>query len=131
MLSRTLIDIWQINGSLPPGITLVQADDFEQWLLDIRVLDDNPLYKDQTFRLKFKFSNSYPIGACYSSTSYANISLNSVVVIFKYNIFSAPLPLLHLPAGLTQLQSLPKLLSSNVPIHPALFPCTHTSILTA
>jgi len=30
--------------------------------LDIKVLDENPLYKGQTYRLKFKFSPSYPIG---------------------------------------------------------------------
>lgn len=30
--------------------------------MDIRVLDDNPLYKDQIYRLKFTFSNKYPIG---------------------------------------------------------------------
>ena len=30
--------------------------------MDIRVLDDNPLYKDQTYRLRFRFSNNYPIG---------------------------------------------------------------------
>jgi len=52
----------QINGALPPGISLVKADDFEDWLLDIKVLDDNPLYRNQTYRLKFKFSSSYPIG---------------------------------------------------------------------
>lgn len=31
--------------------------------MDIRVLDDNPLYKGETYRLKFKFSNNYPIEA--------------------------------------------------------------------
>lgn len=30
--------------------------------MDIQVLDDNPLYKGETYRLKFKFSTSYPIG---------------------------------------------------------------------
>jgi ubiquitin-conjugating enzyme E2 W len=30
--------------------------------MDIRVLDDNPIYKDQVYRLQFSFSNSYPIG---------------------------------------------------------------------
>jgi len=30
--------------------------------MDIKVLDDNPLYKDQTYRLKFTFSAKYPIG---------------------------------------------------------------------
>lgn len=52
----------QITNSLPPGIVLVSADNFEEWLLDIQVLDDNPLYKGQTYRLKFRFSSSYPIG---------------------------------------------------------------------
>jgi ubiquitin-conjugating enzyme E2 W len=31
--------------------------------MDIRVLDDNPIYKDQTYRLVFHFSNRYPIEA--------------------------------------------------------------------
>ncbi len=52
----------QINGNLPPGITLVSAANFEEWSLDIKVLDQNPLYLDQTYRLKFKFSPQYPIG---------------------------------------------------------------------
>jgi len=52
----------QINQDLPPGIVLVQADNFDEWLLDIRVLDDNPLYKGQIYRLRFKFGSSYPIG---------------------------------------------------------------------
>jgi hypothetical protein len=30
--------------------------------MDIKVLDANPLYLNETYRLKFKFSNSYPIG---------------------------------------------------------------------
>lgn len=32
------------------------------WLLDIRVLDQNPLYKDQVYRLRFRFPKAYPIG---------------------------------------------------------------------
>ena len=52
----------QINNSLPPGIELVSADNFEEWTLDIRVLDNNPLYQGQTYRLKFKFASTYPIG---------------------------------------------------------------------
>lgn len=47
---------------LPPGIEIVQAENFEQWLMDIRVLDSNPLYQGQTFRLKLMFSSKYPIG---------------------------------------------------------------------
>lgn len=49
-------------NSLPPGIELVSADGFEEWLLDIRVLDNNPLYLDKTYRLRFRFGQSYPIG---------------------------------------------------------------------
>lgn len=30
--------------------------------MDIRVLDDNPLYQNQIYRLKFTFSQKYPIG---------------------------------------------------------------------
>lgn len=30
--------------------------------MDIKVLDANPLYLNETYRLKFKFSASYPIG---------------------------------------------------------------------
>lgn len=37
--------------------------------MDIRVLDDNPLYAGQTYRLKFRFSNNYPIGATPTSNS--------------------------------------------------------------
>jgi len=51
----------KIHGKLPPGITLVSAEGFEEWCMDIQVLDQNPLYMNQTYRLKFKFSKSYPI----------------------------------------------------------------------
>ncbi|MCJ1332329.1 hypothetical protein MMC10_009021 [Thelotrema lepadinum] len=48
-------------GSLPDGIALVSAPDFSEWHMDIRVLDPNPLYLNQTFRLRFRFSPNYPI----------------------------------------------------------------------
>jgi len=54
-------ELSKINNSLPPGIELVSADNFEEWTLDIRVLDNNPLYQGQTYRLKFKFASTYPI----------------------------------------------------------------------
>ncbi|MBE7182731.1 MAG: hypothetical protein INR71_16245 [Terriglobus roseus] len=57
-------DHGQVQEHLPPGISLVSAENFEIWLMDIKVLDDNPLYRDQTYRLKFHFSQAYPIGAC-------------------------------------------------------------------
>lgn len=59
MMANVLL---QINNGLPPGIDLISADNFEEWLLDLRVLDQNPLYQDQVYRLKFHFSSSYPIG---------------------------------------------------------------------
>lgn len=49
----------QMHDHLPPGILLISADDFETWFMDIKVLDDNPLYRGQTYRLKFAFSNAY------------------------------------------------------------------------
>lgn len=55
------------NDGLPPGIELVQSgsagSELSDWLFDIRVLDENPIYKDGVYRLKFRFSKSYPIGA--------------------------------------------------------------------
>ncbi|KAF2132824.1 ubiquitin conjugating enzyme [Dothidotthia symphoricarpi CBS 119687] len=52
-----------MQGQLPPGVTLVKAENFETWLMDIRVMDDNPIYKGETYRLKFMFSSNYPIEA--------------------------------------------------------------------
>ncbi|KAJ6096537.1 ubiquitin conjugating enzyme [Penicillium sp. IBT 16267x] len=57
-LSKELI---KIKDHLPPGIAVVKSDSLEEWQMDIKVLDDNPLYKDQTYRLKFTFSAKYPI----------------------------------------------------------------------
>jgi len=54
-------ELTKIHGNLPPGITLVSAEGFQEWFLDIKVLDANPIYMNKTFRLKFAFSPSYPI----------------------------------------------------------------------
>jgi ubiquitin-conjugating enzyme E2 W len=51
----------QINSSLAEGLALVAAPDFQEWQLDVRVLDANPIYAGQTFRLRFRFSARYPI----------------------------------------------------------------------
>lgn len=51
-----------MQNNLPPGISIVKSDNFEEWLMDIRVLDYNPLYANETYRLKFTFSSKYPIG---------------------------------------------------------------------
>lgn len=48
---------------LPPGILIAKAENLEEWQMDLQVLDENPLYKHQTYRLKFTFSPKYPIGA--------------------------------------------------------------------
>ncbi|KAK8095740.1 ubiquitin-conjugating enzyme protein [Apiospora kogelbergensis] len=54
-------ELTKISKSLPPGITLVKADDLQEWLLDIQVLDQNPIYAGETYRLKFRFGKQYPI----------------------------------------------------------------------
>jgi hypothetical protein len=51
-----------MQDHVPPGIAIVKCDNLEEWQMDIKVLDQNPLYLDQTYRLKFTFSNKYPIG---------------------------------------------------------------------
>ncbi|KAF2186998.1 ubiquitin conjugating enzyme [Zopfia rhizophila CBS 207.26] len=56
-------ELSKLHDHLPPGIELIQADDFAEWLMDIRVIDSNPLYQDEVYRLKFSFSQSYPIEA--------------------------------------------------------------------
>lgn len=56
-------ELVKVQGTLPPGISLVSAADLREWQMDIIVLD-NPLYKpDENYRLKFTFSTSYPIEA--------------------------------------------------------------------
>lgn len=52
-----------MHDHLPPGVEMVKADEFTEWLMDIKVLDDNPLYRNEVYRLKFRFTNSYPIEA--------------------------------------------------------------------
>lgn len=51
-----------MQGHIPPGISIVKSDNMEEWQMDVKVLDDNPIYKDETYRLKFTFNNKYPIG---------------------------------------------------------------------
>lgn len=52
------------KDGMPPGITLIERDDSVagDWFVDIQVLDENPLYKAQIYRLKFHFPKMYPIG---------------------------------------------------------------------
>lgn len=51
-----------MQDHLPPGISIAKSDNLEEWQMDIKVLDENPLYKNETYRLKFTFGKKYPIG---------------------------------------------------------------------
>ena len=42
----------QLQDKLPPGITLVKADDFREWLMDIRVMDDSEFRKQPFSSIK-------------------------------------------------------------------------------
>ncbi|KAK5677795.1 hypothetical protein LTS10_009678 [Elasticomyces elasticus] len=56
-------ELAKITGVLPPGITLVSAENLREWQMDITV-PDNPIYPaDDVYRLKFMFSTNYPIEA--------------------------------------------------------------------
>lgn len=49
------------DSGFPPGISLVAAENLQEWTVDIQVLDQNPLYLNQTYRLLFRFNSTYPI----------------------------------------------------------------------
>lgn len=57
-----LIAHLQMKEHMPPGISIVKSENLEEWQMDIQVLDDNPLYQNEIYRLKFTFSSKYPIG---------------------------------------------------------------------
>ena len=89
---------------------MVKSENLEEWQMDIKVLDTNPLYLDQTYRLKFTFSNKYPIGKLFSA----------VIIIQASNPSSSQNP--------------PRSNSSSAPNRPAppvRSPSTPTSIATA
>ncbi|PLB37818.1 ubiquitin-conjugating enzyme E2 [Aspergillus candidus] len=54
-------ELLKMKEHLPPGITIAKSENLEEWHMDLQVLDDNPLYQDQTYRLKFTFGSKYPI----------------------------------------------------------------------
>ncbi|ORY19423.1 ubiquitin-conjugating enzyme/RWD-like protein [Clohesyomyces aquaticus] len=56
-------ELSKMQSGLPNGIELIKADDFKEWLLDIRVVDANPIYQGEVYRIKFMFSPNYPIEA--------------------------------------------------------------------
>lgn len=86
MTSSNYSIIFQMQDHVPPGISIAKSDNLEEWQMDIKVLDDNPIYKGHTYRLKFTFSNKYPIGTShlftlhntklYSTLANVNVLLN-------------------------------------------------------
>ncbi|WVW85726.1 hypothetical protein I302_107764 [Kwoniella bestiolae CBS 10118] len=58
-LMKELADI-QSKGT-PEGIILLSADSMEEWVFLISVLGEETIYKGETFALRMKFGNRYPI----------------------------------------------------------------------
>lgn len=58
-LGKELTDL-RVNGP-PPGIQILQADDLKEWSFSIQVLGDSSVFKDETFALRFRFADSYPL----------------------------------------------------------------------
>lgn len=57
-------ELTKLHDTLPPGIALVAAPDLNTWTMDISVLDpSHPIYANQIYRLRFRFSEKYPIEA--------------------------------------------------------------------
>ncbi|KAI9887050.1 MAG: hypothetical protein M1823_001122 [Watsoniomyces obsoletus] len=54
-------ELQKMHEHLPDGIAMASCPDLKEWHMDIRVLDDNPIYRGATYRLKFKFNANYPI----------------------------------------------------------------------
>lgn len=56
-----------MQSAMPPGVSIVKAENLEEWQMDIQVMDSNPLYLNEIYRLKFTFSKGYPIGKAFLS----------------------------------------------------------------
>ncbi|KAL3479361.1 putative ubiquitin conjugating enzyme [Aspergillus californicus] len=54
-------ELVKMQEHLPPGISIAKADNLDEWQMDIKVLDENPLYLNEIYRLKFTFGSKYPI----------------------------------------------------------------------
>lgn len=88
--------------------------------MDIQVLDHNPLYLDQIYRLRFRFSNNYPIGM---------LSLSSPIPL--------PSPFICPPTKQVRLTTLHRTSRSRLPppkphlprpthaLAPTIFPCPY------
>ncbi|KAI7543019.1 hypothetical protein KC331_g7635 [Hortaea werneckii] len=56
-------ELVKIQGTLPPGISLVSAENLREWTMDLEIFE-NPIYPaGEKYRLRFLFSPSYPIEA--------------------------------------------------------------------
>ena len=61
MAKRLGKELAKLQQSTPKGITIVSADDFKEWKMDVQVLG-NPLYDpEEKYRLKMTFPSGYPI----------------------------------------------------------------------
>lgn len=56
-------ELAKLQGVLPPGISIVSTPDLKEWQMDL-VVPENPLYDpEEKYRLRFQFSQQYPIEA--------------------------------------------------------------------
>lgn len=103
-------ELQKAKQHLPPGIELVKADDFQEWQMDIRVLDANPLYMNQVFRLCFRFGSNYPIES--PEVVFLNVPASSSAPTSQIN----PIDLTSSsPSATSQSTARP------VPIHPHIY----------
>ncbi|RMZ85039.1 hypothetical protein DV738_g7, partial [Chaetothyriales sp. CBS 135597] len=109
-------ELAKAKQKLPPGIELVKADDFHEWQMDIRVLDDNPLYKGQIFRLSFIFNNQYPIGKLLATPEAPEVCFIHVPPSLQQPAAS-PLS----PIDLTDSASSQPTTGRPIPIHPHIY----------
>ncbi|KAF8307528.1 UBC-like protein [Clavulina sp. PMI_390] len=57
---RLTKELQGLKAGCPAGISLIQADDLETWIMGLEVLGES-IYKGEVFALKFKFGPRYPI----------------------------------------------------------------------
>ncbi|CAO1635713.1 unnamed protein product [Parajaminaea phylloscopi] len=48
------------GGGLPQGCTIIQADDLQTWVIEIRALGET-LFQGERFALRFRFADTYPL----------------------------------------------------------------------
>lgn len=100
--------------------------------MDIRVLDPNPLYLNQTYRLRFRFSTNYPIGTsprslldCLVAHTYFIPPTHSHFRFFFFSWHSIETSLITSPNVIlnTEAPEVTFMISSEraVPIHPHIY----------